>query len=44
MNITIRGMNFPVGYNDLEKFHKNNPNTILNIYSAKGVSKHTTKK
>ena len=37
-------MNFPVGYNDLEKFHKDNPNTILKIYGATGVSKHTTKK
>ena len=36
-------MNFPVGYNDLEKFHKDNPNTILKIYGVKGVSKHTTK-
>jgi hypothetical protein len=27
-------MNFPIGYNDLEKFHKDNPNTILNIYGV----------
>jgi hypothetical protein len=37
-------MNFPVGSNDLEKFHRDNPKTIMKIYGAKGVSKHTTKK
>ena len=37
-------MNFPVGYRDLEKFQKDNPNIVLKIYGATGVSKHTTKK
>ena len=45
MNTTnYKRMNFPVSYNYLEKFHKDNPNTILKIYGAKGASKHTTKK
>ena len=37
-------INFPVGYNDLEKFHQDNPNTIMKIYGVKDVSKHTTNK
>src|SRR5271157_5582745 len=40
----FKGMNFPVGYNDIEKFQDNNPNIVLKIYGVKGVLTHTTKK
>ena len=36
-------MNFPSGYEDCEKFNKNNPNLMLKAYQYYGATKNTTK-
>ena len=38
-----KGMNFPSGYEDCEKFNKNNPNLMLKAYACYGVTKNMTK-
>ena len=42
-NYQWKGMNFPSGYEDCEKFNENNPNLLLKAYAYYGATK-TTKK